>query len=403
MSSVLTSFNYGLELTLIVGRNSYVIPANGVQSITLNFDYDRVNAPSLVMKVRLDSRLYNIMVLNAEDAVIVLRLFKVNADSASSIRVPYIEDRFKYKMSTDPNYNETFERLVSSNAVDTSNNANSYLEGYIGLVSIRCNEDNKKLFNDILKNTNLISIIHKYTSHMNMCIEPFDNSDKIDQFIIPPITSITELIKYINERHCLYKNGYRFFRDFNVTYLLSEDGTAVEESSNKYNTIIISITDPLINIDTINSIELDRTNHAYIINVNANNTSIKVGKWTAMQYNSIIGVDTLGNIIEEDLDIPGYPDSTRKPVIERVPDGNLDLIYNTKRNIESASIIVTVSKTEIDSTILTPNKEYQIKNYSNNREYDGRYVLSFKKEVLLKKDETYVGNVVFGLRKVREE
>ena len=64
---------------------------------------------------------------------------------------------------------------------------------------------------------------------------------------------------------------------------------------------------------------------------------------------------------------------------------------------------MTISKTEIDGTILTPNKQYQIRNYEANRQYDGKYILSFKKEVLLRQDDNYISSVMFGLRKVSEE
>ena len=78
-------------------------------------------------------------------------------------------------------------------------------------------------------------------------------------------------------------------------------------------------------------------------------------------------------------------------------------MYNTKAAIESASVIVSVKKSEIDSTIFTPNKEYQIKHYSDNSEYNGKYILSYKKEILLRQDDGYIGSVMIGLRKVSED
>ena len=234
-----------------------------------------------------------------------------------------------------------------------------------------------------------------------MCIEPFDNRDHIDQMIIPPITTISKLLAYLNDQYCFYKNGYRYFRSFNTTYLLSANGNAVKEGINSFNTIIISICDPLDEKGKSNAIDLDRTNHAYIIYVDAKKTSISVDKFANKQYNSIIGVDTEGNTVQEELRVPPTPDSTEKTIITRTD--SLDYIYNIKRAVESVSVILTVSKTEIDSSLFTPNKEYQIKHYSSSREYDGKYILSYKKEVLVQQGEEYIGNILFGLRRILED
>ena len=146
---------------------------------------------------------------------------------------------------------------------------------------------------------------------------------------------------------------------------------------------------------------MDRTNHAYVVYVDANDTSIKIDRYANKRYNSIIGVDIQGNTIQEELRVAATPDSTQKVILERAD--NLDYIYNVKTAIESVAVVLTMSKTEIDSSIFTPNKEYQIKHYSSSREYDGKYVLSYKKEIMVQQGEVYIGNVLFGLRRILED
>ena len=79
------------------------------------------------------------------------------------------------------------------------------------------------------------------------------------------------------------------------------------------------------------------------------------------------------------------------------------MVYNTKAIMESGSVVITLNKTEIDSTILTPNKEYLVRNYESSSQYNGRYVLSYKKEIIMKEGENMIGNVMFGLRQVKQE
>ena len=401
ITSLTTAFKYTLEMSLLVGTKYYSIPKNAVKTIIINSDYDKNNMPIIYLRIRVSTTLYNQMVLNSDKATISFRLFKYDDKSISGIKESYIEDNFTYSMPTDPNYNESMEQYVSNSSTVNSDNAESYLEGYIALTSLHLVADNMKMINAILKDTDVMSIVHKYTSHMNMCIEPFDNRDHIDQLIIPPITSISKLLSFLNNEYCFYKNGYRYFRSFNTTYLLSANGNPIQDGINTYNTIIISICDPLDNKGKSNAIDLDRTNHAYIVYVDASSTTLKIDKFANKSYNSIIGVDTEGNTLQEDLNIPATPDSTEKAMFERID--NLEYLYNVKSAIESSTVMVIISKTEIDSSIFSPNKQYQIKHYSQSREYDGKYILSYKKEIMMQQGDQYIGNVLFALRRITED
>ena len=387
----------------MVGTKNYTFPRNSIRTIIIDDSYDKNTMPIIYIKVRISSVLYNKLVLNADKGTISFRLFKFTRDTKSSIREVYIEDNFTYIMTSDPNYNEALEQFVNNTNTDDTESSDTYMEGFIGLMSLQCIEDNKKLINDIIKDSNLPSIVHKYTNHMNMCIEPFEYVDVIKQHIIPPMTTITSLLKWLNDNFTFYKSGYRYFRDFTTTYLLSMNGRAVSDGTSRFNTIVFSIRDPLDHLGKVNSMELDNTNHAYIIYVDASDTSIHIDRTTNKHYNSILGVDGIGNTVQEHLNLPESPMLSEKVLLERTYPNNIENIYSTKTAIESASVIVTIRKSEIDSTIFSPNKEYQIKNYSDNREFDGRYLLSYKKEIILRQDDGYIGGVAVGLRKINEE
>ena len=403
MGSVITAYNYTPTVELMVGTKNYTFPRNSIRTIIIDDSYDKNTMPIIYIKVRISSVLYNKLVLNADKGTISFRLFKFTRDTKSSIREVYIEDNFTYIMTSDPNYNEALEQFVNNTNTDDTESSDTYMEGFIGLMSLQCIEDNKKLINDIIKDSNLPSIVHKYTNHMNMCIEPFEYVDVIKQHIIPPMTTITSLLKWLNDNFTFYKSGYRYFRDFTTTYLLSMNGRAVSDGTSRFNTIVFSIRDPLDHLGKVNSMELDNTNHAYIIYVDASDTSIHIDRTTNKHYNSILGVDGIGNTVQEHLNLPESPMLSEKVLLERTYPNNIENIYSTKTAIESASVIITIRKSEIDSTIFSPNKEYQIKNYSDNREFDGRYLLSYKKEIILRQDDGYIGGVAVGLRKINEE
>lgn len=396
---LITSYNYRLEMSLLVDKDVYKIPMKDVKSITINSDFDKNNMPLIYIGLSLTPKVYDAFIDNTDKGIVSFRLFKFDNQATSSIDEPYIEDKFTYVMTSNPNYNSILSTLDQTHE-DTS----TRLEGYIALVSSTSINHNRRLFNDILKNTDLFSVVHHYTHNMTMCIEPFDNNPEIKQIIIPPFSSLSNLLAFLNNYHCFYKTGYRYFRDFNVTYLLSNRGRSVPIMNTSYNSVIISIEDPISKLGNTNGIEIDEEAQAYIMRVNANSTTIEVDKLTDQAFNTIIGVDVEGNTSQVVLDIPKYSESTEKVLLERVYGNNLDHIHNIKHRIESSTIIVNISKTEIDSSILTPNKEFSIKHYdSTNSQYNGKYILAFKKEIMYQQANGFVGNVIIGLRKANEE
>lgn len=399
MANVLNAYNYNIEMSLLLKDDIITLDRSNIRSIIIDSDYDKNTMPAIIVGIKIDPNIYNKFVLNANDAFISMKIYKYDSKSVGSIDYTYISDRFIYKMTDNPNYNESLLDIRSSN--DGVNDAT--FNGYIALVSQDSINSNKKLYNGIIKNTDLLSMIVNFTNHLNMCIEPFDDNPKISQFIIPPITSLKKLLQYINQHYCFYKTGYRYFRDFNITYLLSCAGKPISTIDDDYNTVMIDIVDPASYSGYDEGIEIDDKSKSYIIHVSANSTSLDKDKYTDNTFNSIIGVNDEGDTNKVVLDIYGNPESTEKVLLKRVVNNNMNYINNIKYAVESKSLIVTVAKDNIDSSILTPNKEYFIKNFKENSDYDGRFVLSYKKEVLIQSQDSFVSNIVFGLRKVTED
>ena len=85
--------------------------------------------------------------------------------------------------------------------------------------------------------------------------------------------------------------------------------------------------------------------------------------------------------------------------VRRVPNGNLNYVNYIKDVSEMSTVILTVTKSDMDNEIITPNKEYLVNNYSSYSEYNGNYILSFKKETFVQQSNDFVCATVFGLRK----
>lgn len=397
--AISVSYSYKIDAKFVLGTKEEPILNEGITSIINNYDYDNNNIPIIYMGVKLETSLYNKMVLNSEKGTITLTISRAKNGNTYTIYKEYIKDKFTYTMSTNPDYNSTIEKQSNTNETIAQN----YREGFLALIQQNTTDNNKKIMNNIIKDSNMMSIIHKYTSHMKMVMEPIHNDKLFNFLIIPPIESVAKLLKYLNKQSVFYREGYRYFVDFDKTYLLSAEGNPIDSGDGTYSTIIINVQDPYKNeLSYQTGIITDHQNKAYILNVNANNTSLNIKKSEEKIFNKVMGVDSYGNTKELNLNIPRSEGSSDKLRLERVPLDNIDYTDYLKDVIENSSIIFSVTKTEVDGSLITPNKEYIVRNYPSITEYNGRYVLSYKKELLLNQNNTFISSIIFGLRKIKD-
>ena len=388
-------YRYEIEATYTNGEDVVEILPESISSITTNYNYDKNNMPILYMSFNVKSDLYDDMVVNIETARIILTIKKYDKKATSMLSRIFIRREFSYLMETDPDYHKPLDKLNSSR----ESSPTSYKKGTIALIDSELLDNAKRLYNDIIKNSNMISIVHKYTNHMNMIIEPFTNNDIIDCLIVPPISSIKDLLKFLNEYSCFYDKGYRYFRDFDKSYLLSNEGNPVPSNYEEYNTMIIEIMDTT-EIESKNAgIFTDNNKHTYVMQIDALKTHMDINIVRNKEYNSIIGVTSTGNTRKINLSLT--PENTKEKVaLCRVCNDNLRYMDNIKTDLDSSSVVLQISNTEIDSSIITPNKEYIIKNYKEYSEYNGRFILSSKRDIFIQQDKEFISNTILVFRKI---
>lgn len=391
---LVSSYRYSIEAILILENENIAIQPESIVAITIESEYDTYNRPILYLSYNIQSRIYDKMVAQCKTASINLRIRK-KTTSSGAIGKKYIHDSFSYIIKTDPDY---YRDLKENQRIEIDED--EYVRGVIALFKRSNINEIKKMHCDIIKDSTMASIIHKYTKHKKMVIAPLHSTKLIDTIIIPPMESITELISFLNEFDALYTRKYKYFEDFDITYLLDGAGTPVH-GTDKYNTVIINVTDPTNEKSKNPGIFTDEQSRAYMIYVDAQTTSMNIDIAQNVEYNSIIGVSSTGEIKKINLnnDIDGKGD---RPLIQRIYNDNERMIENLKYEIDSTSVILQFNKTEVDGSIFTPNKEYMVRNYSTFKMYDGRFTISFKKEVMIREGVDYIPSIIVGLRKIME-
>lgn len=391
---LVSSYRYSIDAILILKDENIVLQPESIVAITIDSSFDTYNRPIIYLSYNIQSRIYDKLVAQCETASINLRIRK-KTTSNGAIGKKYIHDNFSYIIKTDPDY---YRGLKEKQRIETDED--EYVRGVIALFKKSNINEIKRLHCDIIKNTTMASIIHKYTKHKKMVIAPLQAINPIDTIIIPPMESVTELISFLNEYDALYTRKYKYFEDFDVTYLLDGSGTPVH-GTDEYDTIIINVVEPDQEVSKHPGIFVDEQSRSYLLYVDAPTTTMNIDIAENVEYNSIIGVSSTGEIKKVSLnnDIDGKGD---RPLIQRIYNDNERMIENLKHEMDSTSIIFQFNKTEVDGSLFTPNKEYMIRNYSTFKIYDGRFMISFKKEVMVREGVDYIPSIVVGLRKILE-
>lgn len=393
-----TAYRYVVENMMFIAEDSaepIEIPSESIMSITNNYDYDKNNMPMIYINFNINTLLYDKMVEYADTGKIIFTFKKYNNQGYSSLRSNYIHSEFAYLIETDVDYHRSLNKMEG----DLSTNTNSYKRGSIALIDLQSIDNNKGIFNGIIKDTNMISIVNKYTTHMPMVIEPFHNNENISTLIIPPISTLTELLKFLNDEELFYDSGYRFFRDFDKTYLLSNSGNPVDDGDDVYDTIILNILDTTDPESKSVGIIVDKYQKSYILNIDALDTHMHINLVQDKDYNTIIGITDNGEINKVLLESKSELSKERAVFVRANYKEDLDVMAKA---IDSASVVLQISRTELDSSLFTPNKEYVVKNYSDYSEYDGRFLLSSKKEIFIQQDNEFISNTVLTFRKIME-
>lgn len=198
----------------------------------------------------------------------------------------------------------------------------------------------------------------------------------------------------------IYDTRYRYFLDFDKTYLISSSGNIVESSDDEINTIILNIDSPREMTSKVNGVYKDEESQAYVMEIQGSNVFYHEDPKTDNLFNNVVCIDSEGNRTELELDIMNTEGSTKKDRIFRTY--NIDTDKLIKHDIETSGTVLRLLKSDVDSSIFTINKQIFVNNLLR-KEYSGQYILSSKKEIYVKDGDAYVQQLMILLRKLKTD
>lgn len=385
------SYKYNIQLTYMKDDIEINLDYKNILTMAIDYNYEKKNMPTLLIRVGIDKSIIDHMISNKNNTII-LSITKFKESNGIHIRKPVIKSEFFYFLDN----NMSFTDDIDYGNKENKENKDIYKIISLGLIQKDIVLNNKTLINTVYKDTHLLDIICDVFKEKNLVIEPFVNNDDVKCLIVPPMETVSKFLTYLDDRYTFYNTPYRFFYDFNKTYLLSSSGRGVPVKNEKYNAIFIYVDNTITDKSKFDGMKEDSELKAYIINVDAAAINISVDKATTISYNQIIGVNSEGEY--QSVNINSNLDGNRYKVT-RLSNERFDVLDNLKNELESNNIVINIIKGELDSTVFTLNKEYYIKNYNKLADKNGKFLLSAKKEIYIKESEYFNMTTILTLKK----
>ena len=390
-------YKYKVSIKYAIGTDVYDIQDGCVKSVAIDSNYDEMNMPMIFINMRVYQSLINKMIINQHRGVFILNMTRaiVNSDMPDLFS-EYINDKFIYFISGE------FDRgIFNDEDVPNEDKGEFYNNISVGLLSYDHVNKNKKSINCVL-NGNQTSILSYVTSSLPILIEPPRNNRFFDGLIIPPISSISKTIAYINNIHTIYDTPYRFFIDFDRSYLISSSGRIVKSKNDSIYSIHINIYNRDTPESMLQGMTIDYRQSLYDIYVSSKDCELSDGSLYEKSFTNINATDASGNTIRSAIDVSQDANVRGKTKDIRIANDNQNMLNNIVSEINNSAIQIMVQKVDIDSSIFTINKEYVIRADSayGSEDYNGRYILARKRELYIKEDDTYSSNVMLLFRKI---
>lgn len=381
--NILTTYNAQIQLSFQGER----IMQEQISYILIDNDYDDHTTPIIYVSLAVTNDMYNNIINNKDTATFYLAIFLNNVNSSLSINKQILGGEFTYISSaTNPNYAEVLDK---SDAFFSD----AYKRIVIGLVSTQLNNAARKEFNQIYKDITCETLLSLALEGLNSLVESPTYNDWYESLIVPPMTSRRQLISYLYDKHQFYDTNFRFYMDFNYCYLLSKAGNLVSDGRGNPENIIIDIKE----LSDRSMIEdgFYVKNGSYYINMNPADTNIIFDQGSDKISNNIVSVSDEGDVTQVKLNINATEGNSTKNFYIRNTNTTL-----YKNELETDTVAIELIKKHIDPTIFTPNKSISINNYGKYADYNGKYVMKYKKVYFNNTAGSFIVSVILGLKKV---
>lgn len=396
-------YNYKIVLKYINSTNIEVeIDSTQIQYILIDKDFENINMPVITIFGSIEKNILNDMIRHSNDNLVTLGIYKYdNTNQNDNITEKYFNDKFIYMLNEDLSRTD---KLDNPQGIDSKTGNRQYREVTIFLIQQNAINNNRQTINGVYHNASMNSLILQSTNYLgNMLLEPIKYDTRFDQVIIPPIDSISNYIRYLNDNlGVFYDSPYRFFIDFDTTYLVSSSGNAIRARNQYIYTIVIDIREIDSNISEEPGAYVDLKSGKYTIGIDASKVEYVKNNVTNKIVNKVTVINSKGDVFEQDIEDNKAKVTSTINQIMNISNNDQNVINNISYSVESANVTITIVKNDLDASLFTLNKEYII-NDPVHDSYAGHYILLQVKQLFIKQNENFIMSTVLKFKKSTKE
>lgn len=253
-----------------------LIDQKNIKSLTIYKEYDKYNMPIATMNLHIDKKFADNIIKNSKTATMIMTVYKYQLDNNAAIKQLYFKHEFSYLTDDDTNKTEDIDYAKTDSKDEDREDVYRILK--LGLISKKLVDRNLSPNNATIYKSSMQNIIVDLLNIGEpLLIEPFTETELVEQLIIPPKESLSKTLDYLNTIRVFYNTGYRFFMDLDNIYLVSKSGKATLRNVDKYATIKFNLSDIGGKEEAIlEGFRDDDKTKSYIVDVPT--TDIKYGK-----------------------------------------------------------------------------------------------------------------------------
>lgn len=391
-------YRYTVELTYlnIADNTGTEIKNECIKTIIIDHNIDKLSMPLVYLTLKLDKSLIDHMIKYCNDNLFALALFKYDDLTDSKEEIECFRKKFTYFLPNDLNKNDAIDY---NDANSEEHMENTYKTISMGLLCLDHVNNNKQSMEINAKMITMSDIVkHVMASFNPLIMETFPNNEIFEQFVLPVQDSVKKTLMALNDYRVFYDTPYRYYQDFNHSYLISSSGKGIPKSGEKHNSVVIDIQEAT----DLNSRDLgfiDNTaSGAYEIAVNYNDTQIFDNTIANKSKSSIQGVTSSSATKTSLANTASY--SNEKTVSTRLNNDNTNMMSNLEADSNNNNFFVYFSKNDLDTDIFSINKKISVKHIDRYQEQNGEYLLYRKREIYTREDESFLLTTMVNLRKI---
>lgn len=367
------------------------------KSIIIDYNYDGFNFPLIYCNVNLPIEVQQKLAENQKSGTVVFTLQKYMENSdMPGLKMDVVNKQCIYFIPKDD------EKITESIKITNPDKTDDLGDDVtIGLIVLDHINFIKSTGNFSIKKGSMSSILYYLLSGQDLCIEPLQYNTVVENFVLPPINSLSKIIRYLNNYSAFYDSRYRFFIDFDCTYLLSSSGKGVKKKGEECNLVKFIIKNAYDEAN-MEGMSFEIVDGMYNIQCSGTYSTISDSSDTSKSFSAIGGITSQGNITVQQTGTRSSDSPIKaKTTNIRLPNNNATLLTQLTTEAANNQILLSIAKNKIDGTIITPNREIHVDTSEVfGEKYSGIYILGRKREMYMREGEGFAMATIMSLKRL---